>query len=44
LIYQNFEHPVYEQSNTTEFMPGLSVIDALMNCGFERTGELIRGA
>ena len=44
LIYQNFKHPEYEQVNTTEFVPGLSVIDALMNCGFERTAALIHRA
>lgn len=44
LIYQDFQHPMYEQANTAEFVPGLSVIDALMNCGFERTAALIRGA
>lgn len=41
LIYQNFKHPVYEQFNTTEFQPGLSVIDVLMNCGAEKTRNLI---
>jgi hypothetical protein len=44
LIYQNFKHPVYEQANTKEFVPGLSVIDVMMNCGFEGTAALIRGA
>jgi len=44
LIYQEFQHPRYDQVNTAEFVPGLSVIDALMNCGFERTAELIHGA
>jgi hypothetical protein len=43
LIYQNFKHPVYEQFNTSEFVPGLSVLDALMNCGAEKTYELIKG-
>lgn len=42
LIYQNFKHPVYEQFNTSEFVPGLSVLDALMNCGAEKTYELIK--
>src|SRR2546423_2717605 len=41
LIYQNFQHPVYEQTGAVDFVPGLSVIDALMNCGFQRTCELI---
>jgi hypothetical protein len=44
LAYQDFKHPVYEQANTAEFVPGLSVIDALMNCGFEGTAALIQGA
>jgi hypothetical protein len=45
LIYQNFEHPIYEQSRMRdgqEFVPGLSIIDALMNCGFEKTRLLIQ--
>lgn len=44
LRYQSFQHPVYEQVNAQEFHPGLSVIDALMNCGFERTGKMISNA
>jgi hypothetical protein len=43
LIYQNFQHPVYPQTNVDEFVPGLSIVDALMNCGFEDTGRLIAG-
>ena len=41
LIYQNFEHPLYQQVNAREFVPGLSIIDAMMNCGIERTTEII---
>jgi len=37
LIYQNFRHPVYQQRDVAEFVPGLSIIDALMNCGFDET-------
>jgi hypothetical protein len=33
--YQAYVHPVYRQSNVCEFVPGLSAIDALMNCGPE---------
>jgi hypothetical protein len=40
LIYQDFLHPVYPQT-TREFIPGLSVIDALMNCSFSGTGALL---
>jgi hypothetical protein len=35
LIYQNFKHPVYYQHNNPEFLPGLSIIDSLMNIGFQ---------
>lgn len=43
LVYQGFNHPVYPQFNTSEFIPGLSIVDALMNCGFEQTKKLIAG-
>jgi hypothetical protein len=43
LIYQNFQHPVYSQTNVREFVPGLSIVDALMNCGFENTSRLLTG-
>ena len=33
LEYQNFQHPHYQQVTSREFSAGLSVIDALMNCG-----------
>jgi hypothetical protein len=35
LIYQNFQQLGYPQFNSTEFIPGLSIIDALMNVGFD---------
>lgn len=41
LIYQNFEHPVYPQNGVGECIPGLSIVDALMNCGFEQTHALV---
>ncbi len=34
LEYQEFDHPDYPQFNTPELVPGLSVVDLLMNCGF----------
>lgn len=37
LIYQNFEHPVYAQVNTKQFVPGLSIIDSVINGGFHAT-------
>jgi hypothetical protein len=41
LTYNNFAHPVYKQFNTDNFVKGLSVIDALMNTGFNGTRKLI---
>ncbi|MEK7448140.1 MAG: WbqC family protein [Planctomycetota bacterium] len=41
LVYQNFKHPVYLQANTKEFIAGLSIIDVLFNCGFEKARDLI---
>jgi hypothetical protein len=42
LIYQNFIHPHYSQIKSSEFNAGLSIIDALMNCGFAGTRKLIQ--
>jgi hypothetical protein len=42
LIYQRFQHPSYQQLNTKDFIAGLSIVDALMNCGFNGTGALIK--
>jgi WbqC-like protein len=44
LIYQKFQHPTYPQFNTSAFQPGLSIVDALMSCGFAGTSELLKGA
>lgn len=41
LLRQEFEHPVYPQGGG-DFVPGLSVVDALMCCGFGGTRELLR--
>lgn len=32
-LYQDFEHPIYEQINTDDFIKGLSIIDYIFNCG-----------
>jgi hypothetical protein len=39
---QNFKHPTYPQFKRSNFTPGLSIIDALMNIGFSGTAELMR--
>lgn len=33
LVRQGFQHPVYPQAGGGEFLPGLSIVDALMNVG-----------
>jgi WbqC-like protein len=42
LVYQDFQHPTYRQPSTPQFVPGLSIVDALMNCGYEGTAEMLR--
>ena len=41
VVRQNFVHPVYNQQGLSDFVPGLSVIDALMNVGFAGTANLL---
>ncbi|HEX9364511.1 MAG TPA: WbqC family protein [Candidatus Dormibacteraeota bacterium] len=41
VVYQDFRHPTYPQFNTGEFKPGLSIVDALMNCGFKGVRDLL---
>lgn len=42
VCYNNFKHPTYPQVNSKEFVPGLSIIDALMQVGITETKKLIR--
>ena len=42
LIRQHYVHPIYSQNKSKEFIKGLSVIDCLMNIGFEETEKLIK--
>jgi hypothetical protein len=41
LLYQSFEHPVYSQQGAMPFVPGLSIVDAALNCGWAETANLI---
>ncbi|MEJ8835239.1 WbqC family protein [Ramlibacter sp. AN1133] len=41
LEYQAYTHPAYPQHGATGFVPGMSIIDVLMNCGVVRTRELV---
>jgi len=42
LEYNNFQHPVYTQFNSKDFFSGLSIVDALMNCGFEGVKKILK--
>lgn len=42
LIYQNFKHPEYNQVNSANFIPGLSIIDLLMNCEKEEVRAIFK--
>src|SRR5262249_4882709 len=41
VTYQEFQDPTYPQFNTNAFKAGLSIVDALMNCGFDGTYRLL---
>lgn len=41
VIWQNFKHPEYQQQYTG-FIPYLSSIDLLLNCGIEKSREILR--
>ncbi len=41
VIWQNFKHPVYPQLHG-EFIPYISSIDLLFNCGIEKSREILR--
>lgn len=38
--WQEFEHPRYVQCGSTEFIPGLTALDLLFNCGPDAAGML----
>lgn len=42
VIWQDFRHPVYPQQ-FGEFIPYLSSIDLLFNCGIEKSRKILRG-
>lgn len=41
LVYQNYFQPSYKQKSSL-FVPGLSIIDMLFNCGYEETERLLK--
>lgn len=40
IVFQDFSHPVYPQINTQEFIPGISILDMLFNCGIEESRRI----
>ena len=42
LSYQNFKHPQYPQRGCNGFAPGLSIIDAAMNLGWNNIKSLLK--
>ncbi len=40
IIFQDFQHPVYPQCNSKEFIPGISVLDMLFNLGVEESRRI----
>ena len=40
LSYQQFKIPEYPQMNSSEFTPGLSMLDLFFNCGIKRAKEI----
>lgn len=41
VVFNDFHHPIYPQKRTKEFIPYLSTLDLLMNCGFEEAKRII---
>ncbi len=38
---QSFTHPVYPKAGSSHFIPGLSIFDALVNCGLDHTRRVL---
>ncbi|MGO9016312.1 MAG: WbqC family protein [Dissulfurispiraceae bacterium] len=41
LIFNTFSHPVYQQINSKEFIPGLACLDVLFSLGIEKSRTLL---
>lgn len=42
LRFQRFDHPAYPQRRGAQFVPGLSILDAMFWCGLAETGDLLK--
>lgn len=40
IMFQDFTHPSYQQLNNPAFVPGISVLDMLFNCGIEESRRI----
>lgn len=40
VVFQKFSYPKYEQINSKEFIPNLSALDILFNCGIEKANKI----
>ena len=40
IVFQDFQHPVYSQCNSAEFIQGISILDMLFNCGIEESRRI----
>ena len=40
IVFQDFQHPVYPQCGRETFVPGVSILDLLFNCGVEESRRI----
>ena len=40
IVFQDFAHPTYSQCGRDAFVPGVSILDILFNCGIEQTRQI----
>ena len=40
IVFQDFKHPIYPQCSTSEFVPGVSILDMLFNCGITESRRI----